>query len=827
MATAPFGAVLEAALKDDRQGGKLIASTGETVDPNFFCCLSGTSVGVAKDPVALMGVSPRRFCTNTAVTVTYGASWSPSSTILTWAVTWGDGQTSGGAWAGAPGSVAHPLGGYVLPGTYTITLTVTDMLGAVGTQSATVEAIDCAAVEIDLFAGCGLSGVWGTTSAGSAWTEVGGLVEGLQIHDLKANLFTIGLATVELWAATENGLFKGQHDTLSGTTEWEHLDITPIPYIYVALGIPFTMQTLALTPSKYCEEEFYLLGYDNIAGTEYVWLFRTGDGGVTWTHVQIGGCDATMVGTANTESIIYGGNTASYPRVTEYGNDVYELDTDNGLLATRIAVRNDIAQTWSAIGGMVAMSQHAILAGDGSPYRLWVSGFQAALATGVTLQAWNGGAWVSIDTPFVGMGSMARDPATGYIYVATRGNILIPFNASVRVYDSFGNFVVDYETPGAHPNDSIDGIAIYNGELFIYVDNSVGIPPDGIYRHLVGDTWALEHATTTNVYLLIEHDGILYGQKRGTNWPLLVRDDNAQTWQDDIYQLPFGEAHQSAVVYDGDLYVGTDEGKIFRRDEREGYMFVASVSCDETVNVLCQLEGINNHDSDWLAACFYDPGGLNQSRLFRLPGPTSGAIYVPSDGRHHIMDMSADGMYVFIGLMNGDDDPFIVKMLYDLSEHATVYDPGAGTWPGVACDPWYSNIIWIFGDFGAANKVRLSDDWGESWTNETEGTWGAGELVRPLLISDWDTLDVIVVLNAALEVWRTPDSGVTWTNIGTPAFAVQCGARDPYEPENVWIGRTAAGANHLQYSPNAGINWVERSAGITANAPITAIEVTG
>ena len=100
--TAPFGPVLEAALKENVQGGRLAIYSGVQVHAEFYCCVSGTSVGVAKDPVAMLFLSADRVCTGVAITADYSNSWSPSSTLSTWVIDLGDGNTSNGvcAWGG-------------------------------------------------------------------------------------------------------------------------------------------------------------------------------------------------------------------------------------------------------------------------------------------------------------------------------------------------------------------------------------------------------------------------------------------------------------------------------------------------------------------------------------------------------------------------------------------------------------------------------------------------------------------------------------------------------------------------------------------------------
>ena len=104
------------------QGARTELYGGRRVYPQFHCCISGNTVGVYKDPVAILDVSETELCDFTPISVAFGTSYSASSTIQTWSVDWDDGNVSNGAWPPA-GAVDHPAGGYVFPGVYTIILT--------------------------------------------------------------------------------------------------------------------------------------------------------------------------------------------------------------------------------------------------------------------------------------------------------------------------------------------------------------------------------------------------------------------------------------------------------------------------------------------------------------------------------------------------------------------------------------------------------------------------------------------------------------------------------------------------------------------------------
>ena len=72
-------------------------------------------------------------CTGLVCNFDGGASSDPDGTITSYTWDFGDTQTGSG------GTVQH---GFVAPGTYTVTLTVTDNLGATGSASATVDVVD-------------------------------------------------------------------------------------------------------------------------------------------------------------------------------------------------------------------------------------------------------------------------------------------------------------------------------------------------------------------------------------------------------------------------------------------------------------------------------------------------------------------------------------------------------------------------------------------------------------------------------------------------------------------------------------------------------------
>jgi len=142
MATTPFTVAFEADLKKPVQGGKLTLVAGHVVYPQFFCCISGNTVGVDKDPVAVITAEVQEICENAPFCVDIRLSWSPTSTIASYEIDWDDGNVTNGAWPPA-GVICHPFGGYTLAGTYEVTVTVTDLLGATDSDTVEIIVLEC------------------------------------------------------------------------------------------------------------------------------------------------------------------------------------------------------------------------------------------------------------------------------------------------------------------------------------------------------------------------------------------------------------------------------------------------------------------------------------------------------------------------------------------------------------------------------------------------------------------------------------------------------------------------------------------------------------
>jgi hypothetical protein len=835
MATPAFGAVLEAALKDDVQGGRFTATLAETVDPKFFCCVSGTSVGVAKDPVALMAVSATRLCTGDAITVDYSGSWSPSSTIAGWEVNWGDGNTSSGAFPGA-GSVAHPLGGYTLPGTYTITLTVTDLLGYTGTQSVTVEAIDCDAIEIDLFAGCGASGVWATTTAGASWSQVGlEEIGSPQIYDLKASVFTIGLEEVLLWTATESGLYKSENSGLS-------FSLHPLP-------IPPTASTVhppvayAVQPSKYDIDEVYVLAnWTDTNGTSRISVYRSIDGGDTWEYTTFNSIylpdstviDWTGMGQINFDNI--------YEMALGPGDGyIYVVgDLDDGVTTWQCGYWNPADSTWTFFSnaGLTIGAWGAQCIAFGRDGTLYIGGELSGGPTHGSVFSWNGVAWTQVGGDIQAVVYDIAFDSGGTMYAGTNaaGGDPAPANNDAVWVFTGGAWMGIGEVLEARPLTTVWCISIsFDGDDNLYASGmwseigGVSAPMCAMYDgawHSIGSQWTADNGTLASIYDPLRQ---VFWAGEWTAATTNIGGWDGNSWS--MYVDAMDDVRRFRIIGNTLFAVG-GSSSVGR---------VIAMNLDRPSDGFTRITGANNFIFDvlitgseqfdnlryYVSGDFNNVGGGAGGEYMIAWGEPVAWLGLNSTAYGQTIDMSADGQFVFVCLVNTWSELVLVRVEYDLSYYIDSKYTGGGSWGGVVCDPWYGSIVWAYGDWSNLDKVSRSEDWGQSFTVIASGGFGHPETVRPLLISDWDDRDLIAVLNTALEVWRTYDTGTTWDDIGTPAFTAQSGARDPYEPENVWIGREGAGANHLQYSPNGGVDWQEASGGITVNAPVSAIVVTG
>lgn len=869
MATPPFGPALETSVKENAQGAVQQLASGINIEPRFFCCISGLGEGplypqgIYKDPVAIVSLSVRQACTGDPVTADFSRSWSPSSTIATWAITWGDGQVSGGAWPGA-GTVAHPLGGYVLAGSYVVTLTVTDLIGATGEDTMEIDILDCAgplppggvppgAAAFKVFAGCGASGVWYSDDGGLTWGDRSGsgFAAGM-VYDLKVNPATISTPDKELWAATEHGLFKSVN--LTGfRREWKRIEL-PIPADYVVPPATGRVPVASITIDTVDPQRVFVLGHETIIATDYVWLFMTEDGGDNWRYVNIGvpgweamaaglnnrartifidddgtplvGCDTCFIATgceAVNRSIQFAAGAWAAYGLGINGGDVYKYLRDTtgtlwnlGYTFDTCAVRasgvvREIGGVWTDVPGHLLApadsGSQVVISGHWDPVfsRLWVVGISDTLWAHVEYYDTVGPpvAWTTLVGG--GIGPAGGGSGTGVanaVVTDALGNAYVGGNFEFANGGALTvNNIAYFDTGGAGWQTLGDGPVGTSGTV-----NALALDADGTWLYVGGSFIAFGSQTVNRFCRVNTSTGEIEAIGSGFNAAVTS-----------IRVLPNGLILLGgAFTTDGD---GDAAGRVCMYDPITHQYWPLGTGMN---NIVRSVDYDDDAGVPYAAGTFTTADGNAVNYVSRF---VVGEAIVPADGRAHLMDVDTSGRYVYIGLLDAAGFPVIVRITTGLEGLRTIYQPGAGTWGGVRRDPLASSNLWIFGDFGAVTQLFRGELWGDYLEDLSPAAWGAVELVRPVLPSVSAPFDIIAILTDAEEIWQSGDYGLNWVKVDDTNFPNHTAERDFLDDRYIFMGRSTVGAAHLQLSVGTGVGFFERSTGITPNAPITAIQI--
>jgi hypothetical protein len=777
MATPPFAAELQAALKGNEQGGVLYTATSNVVNPRFFCCISGNTVGVTKDPIARFRVWPAGGCSEpgdgsgTWFSCDVDLSYSATSTIASYEITWGDGAGTGPqAWPqGAPDTHQYTTGGTTAPIYYTITVTVTDLLGATSEETFQVAVVDCSVLpDIEMFAACGSSGLWYTADGGRNWIEVGATVfNGVPVLNLAVNYHTLtgeaGHDGIELWAITTTEMYR----TRNSGREWE--------LIQVPSGTPAVVFC-----SWYDRQEIFCLAQE---ATPYrkLWLHRSGDSGATWSSMVVVDATPVLLSAGGTGSYIYG-------KKLVWGGPFLATSGWFAVESGGHGVRH-YSQLYP--GGDLNINQ-AVYSGDGFPFTVTTVGTNGILQ-------WTGaGPW---GAP-VGWGAIPyRDTD-----MIDRGG----GNSSRSAVDNFNIYVewpIGTVISFALPHADARHLIAFDGHDFIAT-------PTRITRfdwNGGAGAFSVEWTGARTVYGgfgVIDDGGTNKLAAAMNHTSLLVRTAGAWAYE----SLVCGENILCLTSESG--YVGTTTGVYQRTDD--GYVRVYNAP-GPVERILRWYDGTHYHI---VMLCSGADAGIWEFTV------GNEAVEIPDTGRQFFLGMSADGGYIYYCSQFASGETEVWRVAYDLSGREKIVEP-IGSWVGIYPDPFYTDRLYVFGDMGAASKVLQLDEYGDVETDITDGGWGAGEVVRPFFADYYDPRRLVAYLSNGLEVYTSTDEGETWAQVNAAApFDAQSGVMDWINPENIIIGRTALGADPIQLSPNSGVEFIIRDGGLPANAIITAIVVT-
>lgn len=187
------------------------------------------------------------------------------------------------------------------------------------------------------------------------------------------------------------------------------------------------------------------------------------------------------------------------------------------------------------------------------------------------------------------------------------------------------------------------------------------------------------------------------------------------------------------------------------------------------------------------------------------------------------MDASADDDYLYVACLEGGN-PVLLRMTGDLSaDPVRVYNPGAGDAIAVVAGRQHDDWVWISGRFAGNNKVALSEDAGAAWAVEDPNTW-AGRAYPPLIGPDNDER-LLIATDQDDDLHETLDRGDAWVT-QNDGLDFDVGDMDHVDiaPDELVMGRNAAGATRVEYSPSRGVAFADVTAG-TPNFETTTVIV--
>lgn len=224
--TLPFDNSILNKIKSRNQSVRYKADLKEVRQFRAFCCdiNSAGIMGVSKEPVIILRLSPKIICVGSFVNWDMTDSYAPGSTINSWVINFGDESEASGSTIGSA-SGTHQ---YLVTGVYDVTATVTEGGGRNQTVVSQVQVIDCSSEEVPIdweYTGTEGGGVyyidWSDSSP--SWSQKNSGLEGnaLNVRSLVIDPLTKELDPTEhiLWIATQAGIYK----SINGGDYWDRV----------------------------------------------------------------------------------------------------------------------------------------------------------------------------------------------------------------------------------------------------------------------------------------------------------------------------------------------------------------------------------------------------------------------------------------------------------------------------------------------------------------------------------------------------------------------------------------------------------------------------
>jgi plastocyanin len=283
MSTPPLPAATLAKLQARGQAVRWGVTLAEVRQFAAYCCQinSDDIMGVSKQPVPVLSISPNPVCLGEDITWSFAGSYAPGSTITSRVIDFGDGNSDDPA--GTSGT--HT---YAAAGAYTITATVTEGTGLSQSITREVNVIDCPdglliSFVYQTFYGGGVYFRDYTVSP-PAWEARNG---GLAGTALDANYLTLrpGDAHLsdtvhELLLAADGGLYFSEN----GGRQWGQFSL-PDPSNAEFSDSPAAV----IADLTFDWVDYDPLNLDTIyargvyAANGRLWIYKSTDAGVNWT----------------------------------------------------------------------------------------------------------------------------------------------------------------------------------------------------------------------------------------------------------------------------------------------------------------------------------------------------------------------------------------------------------------------------------------------------------------------------------------------------------------------------------------------------------------
>jgi len=220
-----------------------------------YCCNidSDSIMGVAKQPVPVVDISPNPVCLGDEIDWDLTDSYAPGSTISAWSINFGDGGSDSGA------NINTALGThtYAAIGSYTVTIVIEEGTGRNTTMTREVNVVDCTEPPLKwIYISTDGQGVWflDRSTESNVWEERNsGLVgDALYVRSLvmRPGQDHLSDGSHEMWIATKGGIYR----TFNSGHSWEK----------VPMGNPSNLEFLDLVATTEDELDWIHIVFDPI-----------------------------------------------------------------------------------------------------------------------------------------------------------------------------------------------------------------------------------------------------------------------------------------------------------------------------------------------------------------------------------------------------------------------------------------------------------------------------------------------------------------------------------------------------------------------------------